>query len=244
MKPKCNYIFFFILLKFIIPKGLHCSALAELSPEDAAKQAMYSERERITHLIAVHLNDVITHTAKEYSWLPGYYLKSGSDRIAGAARLQRCIEKHSLKLVKVPEKWLCPITEQQLQKCPDTVCANRYRQDPHVVVAQKFKGVAIGAGPLIQFDQMKELYCLLQHAKEDDGPYYSDVHDEGNLLMCDDGKIAIIDTEARSFRDSWGLLGLEKLLDYKCLTNDSRVFIQQQLARMRKEQLDKSMKHR
>lgn len=124
----------------------------------------------------------------EFPWLPGYFIKRDIRRIEAAKAFSDCIKEHKLNHLMVPEKWVYKIPVPELK---DTYKAN-------FVVAKKLKGTHTKMIPL---DHVKQFCILLNNAK-----YNSEYGEcifwdlkQDNLLSCDDGRTAFIDTELAGF---------------------------------------------
>ena len=179
------------------------------------------DRKIIAHLIDEHIDEIATHVlatleCHEFPWLPGYYIKSNYfNRIEGAQALTQGIVQHDLTLLVVPEKWLHPIARDH--------CPARFAQEG-VVVAKKIEGKH---QQTMTLPQAKQVCALLKYAKLN-GNHYSDTHD-ANLIFCTDGRVAFIDTEAKSFYDPSPLSGLKGLLDWHIVENQAQDFIKEQI---------------
>ncbi len=108
----------------------------------------------------------------EFPWLPGYLIKAYISRIIGIEKLKKCVKEHNLDLIVIPEKRI-------------------YVVDGHeFIIVPRMK--TITARPPLTLKQVKQLWTIVEETG------YNDMHD-GNYLFLEDGKLAIIDTERRSF---------------------------------------------
>lgn len=150
--------------------------------------------------------------AAEFSWLAGYMIKLGTDRIAGGDTLRRCIEKEKLDLIVIPEQrcFDIPETHQKMTELK-SIC-----------IANKITGIQ-GKEIQISLNQTKHLILLIQNTGIGDMKWR-------NLVHCSDDRIAVIDTE--SF---WGLrYGLLSLLEGNTFTDDARQLIVDEIAQLNK----------
>lgn len=180
------------------------------------KPISLAERIRVTKLLNDHADEVKhVFRSKEFSWLPGYYIKTDKTRIKGAQALNNCIKKFGLKFVVVPEKWVYKIPKPE------------YLGNQHLVIAKKLTETS---GPKeMSLEQAKEVFCLLRNAQYE-GLYYADTDIE-NLLFCADGRIGFIDTETRGFLQyPWD--GLKELMTYRRKSPEAEAFLQQKLAQV------------
>ncbi|MDR3549816.1 MAG: hypothetical protein P4L31_00235, partial [Candidatus Babeliales bacterium] len=164
-------------------------------PNGPTQKVSPEEREKIAHIIDAHIDEVLTERGDptEFHWLPGYFIKGDSSRVACAKGLLDYIKQHELKFVTVPEKWLHPhqIDSQRRARMP---VYSLYKEDPYIVIAKKLD---IDYSGIMNLEQAKDTYSLITGAQYNGG-YYADVTDE-NLLCCLDGRIGFIDTESKGF---------------------------------------------
>jgi len=127
---------------------------------------------------------------------PSFYVKTSSaqSRITGAAKLQACITNNKLDLIFLPAK---TIYNLRLDRVTTIECC----------IAEKILGIE---GKLITFKQAKQL-CLVM---KETGFYDVGIDNNMNLILCGDGRIAIVDTEKRSFAQ--GLISLRYGLRVLC----------------------------
>lgn len=147
------------------------------------------ERARIAQLIDEHIDEVLQilkkEGTKEFTWLPGYFVKHNISRLEGAKIFSECIEKYELKCVTVPDKWLYEIPKA------------RQTRMSQLIIAKKLEGTLDGT---MNLAQAQEVSTLLKHAKFGKyGSYYCDAHNQ-NLLYQTDGRVGFIDTELRGFQ--------------------------------------------
>jgi len=139
---------------------------------------------------------------------PSFYIKfkgSFRSRITGIKILQECITKNKLDLIFLPAKriyrvLLDRVKRHDIGRIPREFC-----------IAQKIKGIE---GKAINLKQAKQL-CIL--AKETN---FYDLH-RGNLILCGDERIAIIDTGEEGFRPTLIAVGLGLLCGNDCLEPDA-----------------------
>ncbi|MDR3549818.1 MAG: hypothetical protein P4L31_00245 [Candidatus Babeliales bacterium] len=180
------------------------------------------ERAKVAILIDSRLDEVFKKLQEEgqciaCDWLPGYFIKKNTSRIAGAQALQKCITDHKLNLLRISEKWVYEMPAQyKEQGYPNLVIAKKIEEKNGHVDTK-----------IIDLEQAKQICTLLKHAQYDNC-YYADTH-SGNFLHCSDGRIGLIDTE----RLSWGYSnkdGMNNLLMFQVpLAKDAKAFIEKKL---------------
>lgn len=115
----------------------------------------------------------------EFPWLPGYMIKlSAENRIAGAQKLQSCIQEKGLDLLLLPKQTRFEIPERYHDM-------TKLRS---LCIAEKIEGY-IGRERSINLRQAKQLVTLILETGLADPKC-------ANLVHLDDEKIAIIDTES------------------------------------------------
>lgn len=112
------------------------------------------------------------------SWLDGWLIKYGVDRVANRDRLARFITQNRLDKISVTEKYLYHVPGK-----PHIVSNENY-----LVIAKKVTGKS-GTGQSLNLKQTKQLWKIAVEA----GHY--DLH-PGNFISTSDGKLVIIDTDS------------------------------------------------
>ena len=123
---------------------------------------------------------------KEFSWLPGYLVKYGIDRIHGALLLQSIIDDHGFNHVVVPKKYLYKIPGN-----PEKLVSSNY-----LVIAEKLEREQNDEKKQITEDMVREFLVLIIEAEMKD-------HHCNNVFVTTDGKMAMIDTGKESFYPWW-----------------------------------------
>jgi len=113
-----------------------------------------------------------------------YIKKKAQARMRGATKLRACIAKHKLHLLFVPDKilYIVPIdqvTRHDITRIPREFC-----------IAEKIKGSHIKA---VNLEQIKQLCRVVEKT------LFFDFDAGKNIILCDDGRIAFIDTDDRGF---------------------------------------------
>ena len=130
--------------------------------------------------------------AAEFNWLPGYIVKLDAEqRVKGGQYLKKCITDNNLDLIIIPDQYLYIIPESY----------HPYTELTELSIGKKIEGIQ-GKDQTINVHQTKQFIKLIIETGIADLKWR-------NLVHCEDGKIALIDTE--SF---WGsYYGLHSLLD-------------------------------
>jgi len=116
---------------------------------------------------------------KRFSWLPGYIVKYGVERVTNANILRGIIEKHKLTELAVPKKYIF-----KLFAGPDIT------NDNSLVLSELIDGPCGRGVFLFNLEQTKQMVFLA-----DKGNYYD--FNRLNLVLSDkDNKVYIIDTDS------------------------------------------------
>lgn len=147
-----------------------------VDPEVAA--ILDSHHEEIDKVLKkAHESGRTLHTTWNFPWLSDYMVKINIDRIYGMEKMQRCIEKHNLDLIMVPDKRIYHIKGR-----PTKLTSNNY-----LVVVKKIK-----TDPDRQPMSLRLIKQLVTLMKETE---YISVT-SSNYIRTFHGKIAMIDTES------------------------------------------------
>ncbi len=123
------------------------------------------------------------YAVKEFSWLPGYFVKFGVDRLKNAESLRFFIEKHQLNLLMVPQKYY-----YHIQGRPYDLADSNY-----LIISKK---VELDQNSRINKEQMTQLALLVElHGSVD--------NHAGNMLPMKDGRVALVDTGSEGNYASW-----------------------------------------
>ncbi|MDR3549817.1 MAG: hypothetical protein P4L31_00240 [Candidatus Babeliales bacterium] len=192
---------------------------ATFQPKPDEKTSM-EERARIAKLIDEHIDEVLqilkNEGTKEFTWLPGYFVKHNASRLDGSKILSDCIKKNELTYVTVPDKWVYAVSKKH-----DSL---RYKD---LIVAKKLEGRLDGT---MNLAQAQDIATLLKHAKYGKYGYYCDAH-SANLLFQTDGRVGFIDTESRGFHCYSYENALWTIYTCHNLHPDAKLFIQNEICK-------------
>lgn len=132
------------------------------------------------------------HGVWKFPWLPGYFVKYNLDRIYGMERMLKCITKHNLDLIKLPDKRIYHIKNR-----PTTLSNDNY-----LVVIQGVEPET-DLGP-ITLKQVQQLGVLMKETG-----YVSMT--KTNYIRGKNDIITMIDTES-TFDYNNPFLGFRRLL--------------------------------
>ena len=113
------------------------------------------------------------------SWLPGYCIKYGVERVANAKRLREFIESNELNMVGVPKKYLYHIPTKPFD----------LDNDNYAVIAEKIEGNPTDDAVTLRDIQRSQMVKVIQEL-----PYID--FGATNILLGKDEKLTIIDTDA------------------------------------------------
>ncbi len=123
------------------------------------------------------------YAVREFSWLPGYFVKFGVDRLKNAESLRLFIEEHQLNLLMVPQKYY-----YHIQGRPYELADSNY-----LIISKK---VELDPRSRINKEQMTQLALLVElHGSVD--------NHAGNILPTKDGRVALVDTGSEGAHASW-----------------------------------------
>ncbi|MBS0359084.1 MAG: hypothetical protein JSS53_07435 [Proteobacteria bacterium] len=198
----------------------------------------FSEQQQVTQLITHHLDEVLDvmnqlnldketadfrdptwkGAASEFTWLPTYMIKlGGSERVNGGEALKKCVAKNGSNLIVIPEQRCFYIPETHHQK-------TNLRE---LCVAKKIEGIQ-GREIKINLQQARQLVTLIIETGISDLKWR-------NLVYCNDGTIALIDTEC--FLGAY--YGLRSLLEKNSFDDDARKFVVEEIDAMRLRKMQK-----
>jgi hypothetical protein len=167
-------------------------------------------------ILSEHICEVVEkfpsfETVKKFTWLPGWMIKMDTSRIEGAKKIADAIKNRNSNLLCVPYKEPYIINNFMMQKYPLIPEA--------LVLVKEIKGTHDG---IINLEQAKQLDGLIEDT------YYYDLH-SSNLIHTKDGKIAIIDTESKSFAPKYPKFSYIALLGSNEFKADAEEYIENKL---------------
>ncbi len=158
----------------------------------------------------------------KFDWLPGYLIKTDESRVVGAEEILRpCIEKYNLNLLGVPQKRRCPIPDEAL--LPNDL-KNYYRiRSNTLCVVEYIQGTQQWRWTLAQTQQMVTLLTQAEKTFVDCVPQ--------NFVCTPQGKVFIIDTEAKWIKAGAGQDGLCNLYVHNQFEPEARTFLDTEIKR-------------
>lgn len=116
---------------------------------------------------------------RTFAWLSDYIVKYSIDRLDGAEKLRHCIAIWNLDRLVIPAHYVVHVQGS----------SSLLTNETHLVLESKVKRARPHSLSLEEVEQL----CILVYELG-----YWDIYSE-NLFFTQDGKIALLDTEARSF---------------------------------------------